>query len=191
MLEKARKNVEVFTTQIAKSLNKGKISPSHLTVLGLIFAVASALAFSSLVGNILLAGILFLVSAVFDLFDGPLARVSGKESDKGAFLDSTLDRLGESLIILAIIEGGHADPLLAGSVLMFSLLVSYTRAKGEALNMKISGLGIGERAERVLALSILSIIGYVEIGLVIVAFLAAVTFVQRFVFIYRAASKKV
>jgi len=191
VLEKARKNVEVFTTRIAKSLNKGKISPSHLTVLGLIFAVASALAFSSLVGNILLAGILFLVSAVFDLFDGPLARVSGKESDRGAFLDSTMDRLGESLIILAIIEGGHADPLLAGFVLMFSLLVSYARAKGEALNMKISGLGIGERAERVLALSILSIIGYVEIGLLVVAFIAAVTFVQRFVFIYRAASKKV
>jgi len=190
LLEKARNDVEVFTTRVAESLNKGKISPTHLTVLGLIFAVASALAFSSLLGNVRLAGILFLVSGLFDLFDGPLARVSGKESDKGAFLDSIMDRLGESIIILAIIEGEHADPLLAGFVLMFSLLVSYARAKGEALNMKISGLGIGERAERVLALSILSIIGYVEIGLLVVAFIAAITFVQRFVFIYRAASKK-
>lgn len=190
MLEKARNDVEVFTTRVAESLNKGKISPTHLTVLGLIFAVASALAFSSLLGNVRLAGILFLVSGLFDLFDGPLARVSGKESDKGAFLDSIMDRLGESIIILAIIEGEHADPLLAGFVLMFSLLVSYARAKGEALNMKISGLGIGERAERVLALSILSIIGYVKIGLLVVAFIAAITFVQRFVFIYRAASKK-
>ncbi len=190
MLEKARNSVEVFTTRVAESLNKGKISPTHLTVLGLIFAVASALAFSSLLGNVRLAGILFLVSGLFDLFDGPLARVSGKESDKGAFLDSIMDRLGESIIILAIIEGEHADPLLAGFVLMFSLLVSYARAKGETLKMKISGLGIGERAERVLALSILSIIGYVPIGLLVVAFIAAITFVQRFVFIYRAASKK-
>lgn len=190
MLEKARNDVEVFTTRVAESLNKGKISPTHLTVLGLIFAVASALAFSSLLGNVRLAGILFLVSGLFDLFDGPLARVSGKESDKGAFLDSIMDRLGESIIILAIIEGEHADPLLAGFVLMFSLLVSYARAKGETLKMKISGLGIGERAERVLALSILSIIGYVPIGLLVVAFIAAITFVQRFVFIYRAASKK-
>ena len=190
MLEKARNSVEVFTTRVAESINKGKISPTHLTVLGLIFAVASALAFSSLLGNVRLAGILFLVSGLFDLFDGPLARVSGKESDKGAFLDSIMDRLGESFVILAVIEGGHADPLLASSVLMFSLLVSYARAKGEALKMKISGLGIGERAERVLALSILSIIGYVEIGLLVVAFIAAITFGQRFVFIYRAASKK-
>jgi len=190
LLEKARNDVEVFTTRVAESLNKGKISPTHLTVLGLIFAVASALAFSSLLGNVRLAGILFLVSGLFDLFDGPLARVSGKESDKGAFLDSIMDRLGESIIILAIIEGEHADPLLAGFVLMFSLLVSYARAKGETLKMKISGLGIGERAERVLALSILSIIGYVPIGLLVVAFIAAITFVQRFVFIYRAASKK-
>ncbi|MGD0013026.1 MAG: hypothetical protein ABSD56_01170, partial [Bryobacteraceae bacterium] len=75
----------------------------------------------------------------------------------GAFLDSTLDRVAEVAIFLGILAGGLAPPMLVLSALSLSFLVSYTRAKGDALGIRLSGVGIGERSERLLILAIASI----------------------------------
>jgi archaetidylinositol phosphate synthase len=77
------------------------------------------------------------------------------------------------------------DGYLVLLTLAFSLLVSYTRARGESLGLTLGGVGIGERPERILTLVIFSIIGLIYWGVVIVLVLALITFLQRVIFIVR------
>ena len=98
---------------------------------------------------------------------------------RGAFLDSTLDRLGEVAIYLGIMVGGYSNPEWVLLAITFSLLVSYTRARGEALGTKLSGVGIGERSERLLVLAVLSLVGLASYGVLVVAVVAILTFLQR------------
>jgi archaetidylinositol phosphate synthase len=131
-------------------------------------------------------GVFLLISGFADVLDGSVARAKGSVSSRGAFLDSTFDRLGELLVFIGIFMGRISDPLLILIALSFSLLVSYARARGESLGLKLSGTGIGERAERILVLSIASILGYANYGVVIVLALAFITFLQRVILIVKA-----
>lgn len=115
------------------------------------------------------------------MIDGAVARVMHRVSKSGSFNDSTLDRLAEVSVYCGIAYAGYASPVLVLLALAFSLLVSYTRAKGDSLGVSLSGIGIGERAERLLVLIVFSIIELVWIGVVIVLVIAFVTFVQRYV----------
>jgi archaetidylinositol phosphate synthase len=132
-----------------------------------------------------LGALAIVVSGVFDVLDGAVARVTGRVSKTGSFNDSTLDRLAEVAIYTGIIYGNLANPVLVLLALALSLLVSYTRAKGDSLGVQLSGIGIGERAERLLVLIVFAILDYLWIGIVIVLVLAAVTFVQRYLTIVR------
>ena len=126
-----------------------------------------------------------VVSGVFDVLDGAVARVTNRVSKSGSFNDSTLDRLAELSVYAGIIYGNYTSPLIVLLALGFSLLVSYTRAKGDSLGVSLSGIGIGERAERLIVLIVFSIIGYVWVGIAIVLVLALVTFIQRYVAILK------
>jgi len=126
-----------------------------------------------------------VVSGVFDVLDGAVARVTNRVSKSGSFNDSTLDRLAELSVYAGIIYGNYTSPLIVLLALGFSLLVSYTRAKGDSLGVSLSGIGIGERAERLIVLIVFSIFGYVWVGIAIVLILALVTFIQRYVAILR------
>jgi len=77
--------------------------------------------------------------------------------------------------------GGYAEPYLVFLAITLSLLVSYARAKSDAINVKLQGVGIGERAERLLAVAIIGIIGFMEMAVVIVVVIAAITLIQRMV----------
>lgn len=125
-----------------------------------------------------------MLSGFFDIVDGAVARATNSVSKKGAFLDSTLDRVAEVAVYSGILLGGFASPLLSLLALSFSLLVSYTRAKADSLGVSLSGVGIGERSERLLVLSIFSIVGFVTYGVLLVSLLAAITFLER---VYRAS----
>ncbi|HME18575.1 MAG TPA: CDP-alcohol phosphatidyltransferase family protein, partial [Nitrososphaerales archaeon] len=118
-------------------------------------------------------------SGFFDIVDGAVARVTGKVSKKGAFLDSTLDRLAEVAIYLGLLLGGFSTGPIVLLALSFSLLVSYTRAKADALGTSLSGVGIGERSERLLVLALASLLGLAYWGVVAVAVIAAFTFAER------------
>jgi archaetidylinositol phosphate synthase len=91
------------------------------------------------------------------------------------------DKIAEVAIFLGLLIGGYAEPYLVMLAITLSLLVSYARAKSDALNIKLQGVGIGERAERLLVIAVIGIIGYMEPAIIIVAVIAGITLVQRMI----------
>ncbi len=163
------------------------LSPTFWTFLGFAFSVIAGVLYAVRPSQPYLGGLLLIVSGIFDVLDGAVARVTNRVSKSGAFNDSTLDRLAELAVYAGIIYGNYSSnsPLIVLMALGFSLLVSYTRAKGDSLGVSLSGIGIGERAERLIVLIVFSILGYVWIGVAIVLILAFVTFVQRYLAILK------
>jgi archaetidylinositol phosphate synthase len=132
---------------------------------------------SSMVGSILL-----LFSGFFDIVDGCIARVTKQSSKKGAYLDSVFDKVSETIIFIGLAIGGLANPIISQIAISISLLVSYTRAKSEAVGIDLKGIGIGERAERLLLIGILGLIpveGILQVAVILVCIIAGVTLFQR------------
>ncbi len=190
VLNRIRDSIDPILTSLGKAVGSTGISPNTLTLIGFAFAGFSGLLYAIRPDMPYLAAVAILVSGFFDILDGAVARVTRKISKHGSFNDSTLDRMAEIFIYSGIIYAGYGiSPIFVLLALAFSLLVSYVRAKGESLNIKISGIGIGERAERLAVLAILSIVGFVAYGVYVVLILAAVTFVQRYAFVYHALER--
>jgi len=129
-----------------------------------------------------------LISGFFDIVDGQVARISKKTSKKGGFLDSVFDKIAEVAIFLGILIGGYAQPHWILLAITLSLLVSYTRARAESLGIKLQGVGIGERAERLLVIAIIGIFGgifqmteFMEYAIYIVIVISAITLIQRII----------
>ncbi len=166
---------------IARVLQATHISPNMLTVIGFVVALGVAAVLAS--GQLLLGGILMILAAVFDAFDGTLARVANRTSRFGAFLDSTLDRYSESVIFLGLLvyylqAGIQTEAILVVVALMGSLMVSYTRARAEGLGLDIKS-GLLTRVERVLILIAGLISGWMLVALWLLAILSNVTALQR------------
>jgi len=92
------------------------------------------------------------MAGAFDVFDGEVARRTGKEGAAGAFLDSNLDRISDAVVILGLIYGGYITYFLGYVLLFVVLMISYTRSKAENEGINMKGVGIMERAERILIL---------------------------------------
>ncbi len=130
-----------------------------------------------------------LFAGLFDALDGAVARESNRMSSFGAFLDSTLDRLSESAIFVGVIffyatSSMPYETLLAGVAMTFSLMTSYTRARAEGLGMKCE-VGLLERAGRVVILALFSLMGFLTVGVGLVAVGALVTTAQRILHVRR------
>jgi CDP-diacylglycerol--glycerol-3-phosphate 3-phosphatidyltransferase len=183
---------------VANLLIRLGVTPDMVTVVGTLGVVGGALVFFP-TGHLWL-GVVVITAFVFsDLIDGYMARTLGVSSTWGAFLDSTLDRLGDSAIFagLAIwlFGGGHDD--LLGYVALWALVMgsvtSYTRAKAESLGMTAKG-GIAERADRLVAILVLTWFSDVLnlpilLAIVLWALAAAstITVVQRMILVRRQA----
>ncbi len=144
-----------FETPAARVLTAAGVSPNMLTAAGL--AVAGAAAYLVTEKMLLAAGIVLLASGLFDMLDGAVARLSGRESPFGALLDSTADRVAEigmfaALAILFVREGETIGVALCFAAMGGSVTVSYLRARGEALGVSARG-GVMTRPERVLNLA--------------------------------------
>ena len=149
--------VRRYAMRSMEGLARSRISPDALTWAGVTLSAAAAVVIyfeyrSELLAFWLGAGI-FLAGSVLDILDGALARSSGKGTDYGAFLDSTTDRIAEGLVLGAIAlvfsrDGNEVALAFAVAAVAGSFLVSYTRAKAEALGID-ADVGIGSRAERV------------------------------------------
>ena len=144
-----------FETPAARMFCAAGVSPTMLTAAGL--AVAGAAAYLVTEKMLLAAGIVLLASGLFDMLDGAVARLSGRESRFGALLDSTADRVAEiglfaALAILFQREGEAIGAALCFAALGGSMTVSYLRARGEALGVSAMG-GVMTRPERVLSLA--------------------------------------
>ena len=182
MLNNLRGILQPTLEKIGKAFASTGLSPNFWTLVGLVFALASALVYGlGIEFGLIIGGILLLVSGFFDMVDGQVARVTGKTSQKGSYLDSMFDKIAEVAIFLGLLVGGYAEPYLVMLAITLSLLVSYARAKSDALNIKLQGVGIGERAERLLVIAVIGIIGYMEPAVIIVVIIAGITLVQRMI----------
>ena len=182
MLNNLRDILKPTLEKIGKTFASTGLSPNFWTVVGFVFAIIAALVYGlGLEFGLIIGGILLLVSGFFDMVDGQVARVTGKTSQKGSYLDSMFDKIAEVAIFLGLLIGGYAEPYLVMLAITLSLLVSYARAKSDALNIKLQGVGIGERAERLLVIAVIGIIGYMEPAVIIVVVIAGITLVQRMI----------
>lgn len=186
-----RSSFEKGLRPIGAQLRRTGITANHLTVTGLVMAVAAAVAIAN---GRLRAGLLLLVfTAVPDVLDGAVAKASGTASPRGAFFDSVVDRASDALLLggvawyLASTQPGRVA-VLPLAVLAASMLISYERAKAESLGFDARG-GLMERAERLafLGFGLLFESLLVPVLWVMLA-LTLVTAVQRFVTVWRQAS---
>ena len=183
MLNNLRDTLKPALEKMGRGFASTGLSPNFWTVVGLVFALLSAIVYGmGIEFGLIIGGVLLLVSGFFDMVDGQVARVTGKTSKVGSYLDSMFDKIAETAIFLGILVGGYAEPYLVLLAITLSLLVSYARAKSDSLNIKLQGIGIGERAERLLTIAIIGIIGYMEPAVIIVVIIAGITLIQRMIF---------
>ena len=180
MLNNLRDTLKPTLEKIGKTFAATGLSPNVFTVIGLIFAFASSIIYGlGYEYSLIIGGIILLVSGFFDIVDGQVARYANKMSKKGGFLDSIFDKIAEVAIFFGILIGNYTDPYLVFLAITLSLLVSYTRALADSAGIKMQGIGIGERAERLLVIAIVGMFGFMEIAVIIVIIIAAITLAQR------------
>ena len=183
VLNNLRETLRPALEKMGKGFAATGLSPNFWTFVGLGFALIDAVVYGMGVEfGLIIGGILLLISGFFDMVDGQVARVTGKTSKKGEYLDSMFDKISEVAIFLGILIGGYAEPYLVLLAITLSLLVSYARAKSDLINIKLQGIGIGERAERLLVIAVIGIIGFIDYAVLIVVIIAGVTLIQRMAF---------
>ncbi len=189
MLNNLRDSLQPLLEKIGSGFAVTGLSPNFWSGVSLFFAFVSGIVYGlNFEFSLIIGGIFLLISGFFDIVDGQVARVSKKTSKKGGFLDSVFDKIAEVAIFLGILIGGYAQPHWILVAITLSLLVSYTRARAESLGIKLQGVGIGERAERLLVIAIIGIIGgifqmteFMEYAIYIVIVISGITLIQRII----------
>ncbi len=185
--EWGRRNLKVVFEPIAGVFRALHITPNVITLLG--FLLNLVVAYLIMIDQVRWAGGVFLIAAGADAIDGTLARQLGVRNKFGAFWDSTLDRLSESFVIMAIgyVFAAQGEPwgvLIAFLALIASYLVSYTRARGEGLGVDVK-VGIGTRVERFIVMALALVLNQLLIGLIVIVVLAGITVLQRMWVVYK------
>ena len=181
-----RREPGVRREAVRKQLIESRLTPNAISLTGFALnVVAAALVWQELY---IWGGIAFIVGSVCDTLDGRYSRMSGKGTSFGAFLDSTLDRIEEGIVLtaVAVLFSQDGNDLAVAAVViavLASLMVSYTRARAEALGVECK-VGIADRAVRVVILSAgLLLTGFgldvLEISVYVLAGLSVVTVLQR------------
>jgi CDP-diacylglycerol--glycerol-3-phosphate 3-phosphatidyltransferase len=173
-----------------------KLTPDMLTLVGVTLCLAGAVLVGFETRNEKLffwtGGVLFVLGSIADILDGALARAASKGTVFGGFLDSTFDRVGEAAVLaavgLAFMHDGNEVALMATfAAVSGSFLVSYTRARAEALGLR-GDVGFGSRVERVVLISVglgLAPRGWLEWPIYALALVAWLTVAQRILFVRR------
>ena len=185
--------MEPITNKIGHELSRLGMTPIMLSIFAIVFSVISAFFYSnlmqfdfnSIISNQALGAIFLLIAGLCDMLDGAIARVTKKSSLKGAFIDSTFDRVTEIIIFSGLLIGQYAEPLLVFFAITLSMLVSYSRTKAEAINVDLRGIGIAERSERILILCLFSFISEIRLAIIIITVLSFITFMERFIAVMR------
>lgn len=188
-----RRILDAVSRRLVSFLASRGVSPTALTSSALILALLSALFYyfsAKLPALYYSAAVLFLFSGFLDAIDGAVARASGRETERGAFLDSVMDKLGECAVLAAITGSGAASPLWGSAALASSIMVSYVRARAEALRVALKGVGFMERAERMILVAAASIIeptfpGILNLSLIALTILSLTTVIHRVIYAAR------
>jgi CDP-diacylglycerol--glycerol-3-phosphate 3-phosphatidyltransferase len=187
---KFRAPIERAVRPVGMLLRRTGMSPDHLTILGIVVAVAAAFA----IGQGALRGglVLVIAAALPDMLDGALAKASNTASQRGAFFDSVIDRVTDSVLFggVAWYFASEKSPhlaLLPMAIMGVSSLISYERAKAESLGLYAKG-GLMERAERIVVLCIGLLFDSLLVPIMwIMLALTVITAIQRFVQVWRQA----
>jgi CDP-diacylglycerol--glycerol-3-phosphate 3-phosphatidyltransferase len=175
-------------------LARTSITPNALTTAGVSLCLAAAvLVYFESHDKLLfywVGALVFVVGSILDILDGALARAGGKTTPFGSFLDSTTDRVGEGAMLgaIALIFARHGNEVALGATIAAiagSFLVSYTRAKAEALGLR-GDVGLGSRAERVVAITaglVLAPWGVLQWAIYLLTATAWLTVLQRILFV--------
>jgi archaetidylinositol phosphate synthase len=182
------------------------LTPNKVSTIGFVLAAASAGSYvlvPSYRWLLLLATALLLASGFCDTLDGIIARTHQQVTVFGGFFDSLLDRYADAIVFSAIIIAGLCNdawgtvwgPVWALAALAGSLLVSYSRARAEVAGIKMEGVGLAERAERMLILAVVSVIAFFWLpalgyGVALLAVLSNFTVLQRAFHVYKELKKK-
>ncbi len=188
----ARTQAGVILMPIARVMARLGIHPNTVTLVGFLLQVGVGVVFG--LGHLVLGGWLLLVVAPVDALDGALARALDQKSLFGAFLDSTFDRLSDAALILGITvhylrQGEHLEVVLLLISLVAALMVSYTRARAEALGFPCR-VGLLTRLERIALIAALSAVGLPIVMIWALAVLSVFTVVQRILYVYAVSRRE-
>ncbi len=202
-LSEIRKVVANYPSKpLARLLAKTPITPNAITWVGFLVAVGAAALIVT--GHLFAAGFVVLFAGFLDILDGALARYTNRTTRFGAIFDSTLDRLSEAVVLLGILllfllaeEQSILFTLvpkewsifLVGVTLIGALLVSYIRARSEALGVECQ-VGLFTRPERVIVLALGLLLNQVVIALGIIAVFSFITVGQRLLYVWRQMKVK-
>jgi CDP-diacylglycerol--glycerol-3-phosphate 3-phosphatidyltransferase len=158
-----------------------RVSPSMVTLAGVAGSAAAAALIAN--GALVAGGIVAILAGALDMFDGALARATGRATPFGALFDSTLDRISEAIVLFGVLwyeleEGHREESLLVFVALAGSMLVSYVRARGEGLGVSVKS-GLFARPERIVVLGLALITGLVRAGLWVLAIVTVATALHR------------
>ncbi len=184
-----RDKASFMTYPIGRLLGRWGVHPNTVTIAGFILNILAGLVLST--GNLVAGAVAVAAASSVDGLDGALARVSGKKTRFGAFLDSTLDRLSEGalffgLLVWFVSQEMQTEIYLVYIVILGSVMVSYARARAEGLNIDCK-VGVLTRLERIAVLCIGLLFGWVRVMLIVMAVLTWVTFAQRAFSVYRSS----
>ena len=195
MLTKIKQRAQSWLTSEAALLHRLGLTPNHVSILGIILALLSAVTYWQWNLHpflLILAPLLMLASGLLDALDGAIARLYGEATTFGGFFDSLLDRYADAVILCGIMLGGLTQTVWGLAALMGSLMVSYARARAEAAGVKMESVGLAERAERIVILALASFLSYVWLdaldwGVLVLAILTNLTVVQRAIYFRKAS----
>ena len=195
---KFRKDISLrLTRPVSVLLARSRITPDMLTWTGLVITMGAGALIGT--GHLFAGGWVMLGAAVFDMFDGALARYSNLTTKFGAALDSTLDRFEEAVILIAIMAwfvqtGAGWTAVLAAGTLVCSYMVSYIRARAEGLGLELKE-GIFTRAERVVVLALGLFLSHWIAALItalsVTLLLSLITAGQRLYLVYKKTRKQI
>lgn len=176
-----RKYSDLVVVPLGKVLAKTGVNPNVLTLTGLLCSMAAAGAFAY--GNLAYALILLLLASFFDVLDGAVARVEGKVTKFGGYLDSITDRYADAFILIGIAMYLNKHYILIMVVIVGSILVSYSRARAETMIDKCD-VGLAERGERLIILMLATLLAIAGVNLfyevlVLLAVMTHLTVLQR------------
>ncbi|MCD4800371.1 MAG: CDP-alcohol phosphatidyltransferase family protein [Methanococcoides sp.] len=186
MFNELKNNIRTLALPIAKKI---PISPNVLTVIGLGISFLAAIEFAT--GDLIMGAVYIMISGIFDVLDGAVARASGMITPFGGVLDSVCDRYADAIIFAGIIYGSITGMiqqptflqaplwLLCIIALIGSYMVSYTRARAEAAGSSSMNVGIAERSERMIILVLGAFSSQIMIAVALIAILTHVTLLQR------------
>jgi phosphatidylinositol phosphate synthase len=174
-------------TPLLSALQKLGVTPNQVTIFGTFLNAATAVLI--VFDHLIYAGIVFLFAGCCDMLDGALARRAQQSTKWGAFLDSTLDRVSEGIVLAAIAylfasQGQSLDAALVVLALLGSLLVSYTRARAESLGVDCR-VGLLSRPERIILVALGLFFDVLSYAIYIMLALTVFTIIQRVVYTYR------